>query len=84
MAFIITEECIGCDACRPVCPTAAVEVNDPIYTIISDYCTECIIDYPEARCLAVCPVDSIIKSKDLLESYQQLSEKRNRIFADTF
>ena len=84
MAFIITEECIGCDACRPVCPTAAVEVNDPIYTIIPDYCTECIIDHPEARCLAVCPVDSIIKTEDSQESDKQLIEKRNRIFADIF
>ena len=82
MAFLITEECIGCDACRPICPTAAVEENDPIYTILAEHCTECIIDYPEPQCVAVCPVDSIIRNEDTPERYEQLLEKRNHIFAD--
>ncbi len=84
MAFVITEECIGCDACLPVCPTAAVVKDDPIYTINSELCTECIVDHPEARCLAVCPVNSIIINEDLQESYEQLLDKRNHIFAGIF
>ena len=82
MALIITEECIGCDACLPVCPTAAITEKDPIYSITREYCTECIIDHWEPQCAAVCPVDSIIRDDEILETYEHLLEKRTAIFSE--
>ena len=79
MAYVITEECIGCDICRPVCPTTAINETAPIYNIAAETCTECVIDFQQPRCLAVCPVNAIIKHPDFDESQNDLLHKRSRI-----
>ena len=78
MALVIADECIACDACREECPNEAIEENDPIYLIDSDYCTECIGHYDEPQCIAVCPVDCIIPDPDNVESVEELLFKYNK------
>ncbi len=55
MAYVITEKCTACDACRPVCPTKAVEKDDPIYKIHENACNDCADVMGGPRCVPVCP-----------------------------
>jgi len=57
MPHVITEECISCGACEPVCPTSAISMGDEIYVIDASKCTD------DGECVKVCPVDSIIKQE---------------------
>ena len=41
MAYIITGDCILCDACIPECPEDAIIVGDPKYIIKAELCTDC-------------------------------------------
>jgi ferredoxin len=75
MALKIIDECICCDACVPVCPTSAIECDDPIYTIDSTLCTECVGYFKEPECIKVCPVDAIVVDEKLGETKQMLTKK---------
>ncbi len=75
MALKIIDECISCDGCVEVCPTAAIEASDPIYVITATVCCECVGYHKEPSCVEVCPVDAIIIDKDCLESKSLLLEK---------
>ena len=55
MPHVITEECISCGACEPVCPTSAISMGDEIYVVDASKCTD------DGECVKVCPVDAIIK-----------------------
>lgn len=79
MAYTISEECIACDACRPMCPTNSIQQSIPIYAIATETCTECVMDFYQPRCVAVCPVDAIMKHPDFEENRRDLLHKRNRI-----
>jgi ferredoxin len=79
VALFITEECINCDVCEPVCPNTAIYQGEMIYEIHPDKCTECVGHFDEPQCVAVCPVDCILvdpkhpESKDdLLGKYKKL------------
>lgn len=58
MAYMITDECISCDACLPECPNDAINEADP-YVIDPDKCTECEGHFDEPKCEEVCPVDDV-------------------------
>jgi ferredoxin len=80
MSLIITDECINCDVCEPVCPNIAIYQGEMIYEIHPDKCTECVGHFDEPQCVAVCPVNCIIKdvahpesNEELLEKYEQLT-----------
>ena len=75
MALKIIDECICCDACVSVCPTSAIECDDPIYVIDSTLCTECVGYYKKPECIKVCPVDAIVVDKELGETKQMLTKK---------
>lgn len=79
MALIITEECINCDVCEPVCPNQAISMGDLYYVIDPMRCTECVGHFEVPQCQAICPVDCIpfdpahVESKDaLMAKYQAL------------
>ena len=63
MALMITDECINCDVCRPVCPNQAIAMGTEIYAEIDPrQCTECVghFDEPNAcrlpvACIPVTP-----------------------------
>jgi ferredoxin len=75
MATIITQECINCGACEPECPNTAIyqggvefeyqgkksaALQDDIFYIVPDKCTECVGFYDYEACAAVCPVDCCV------------------------
>lgn len=80
MALKITEECINCDVCEPVCPNKAIYLGDVHYEIDSERCTECVGHFDEPQCVMLCPVDCIPKDPGHVESEGQLLEKLGRIW----
>lgn len=76
---MITEECINCDVCEPVCPNEAISAGDDIYIIDPDLCTECVGHYDTPQCVDICPVDCIPKNPQHLENTDELLAKFHRI-----
>ena len=62
------------DADAPQAP-----VDDDVYFIVPDKCTECIGFHEEPQCAAVCPVDCCIPDEDRVESDEQLLERKERL-----
>jgi len=81
MALLITDQCINCDVCEPVCPNQAIYPGQKLYHITPSRCTECIGHFDVPQCVEVCPVECIFVDEALSESkadltlkYQQLTE----------
>ena len=79
MALKITEACINCDVCEPVCPNQAIYQGIELDEIDPDRCTECVGHFDIPQCRAICPVDCIPLDPDHVESREQLLEKYERI-----
>lgn len=83
MAMMITDECIDCGACVPVCPNDAVIEGEgdevPLYWIEADRCTECVGAHDEPQCREVCPIEAIVPRPDIIETAEQLLEKYRRL-----
>ncbi|HEX2548441.1 MAG TPA: YfhL family 4Fe-4S dicluster ferredoxin [Gammaproteobacteria bacterium] len=84
MSLKITDECINCDVCEPVCPNQAIRQGELIYEIDPLKCTECVGHFDEPQCVAVCPVDCIPldpahpeTKEELLLKYQALTAKES-------
>lgn len=58
MPYIITNDCIMCDACLPECPENAITAGDPVYIIHQQLCTDC------GDCAEVCPTEACIPIDD--------------------
>lgn len=63
MSLYITEDCINCDVCEPVCPNVAIYQGKEIYEINPDLCTECVGHFETPQCQLVCPVECILPLK---------------------
>ncbi|MBS0432681.1 MAG: YfhL family 4Fe-4S dicluster ferredoxin [Proteobacteria bacterium] len=72
MALKITDACVNCDVCEPVCPNRAISQGEEYYVIAPDLCTECVGHFDEPQCIAVCPVECIITDPAHVESKDQL------------
>lgn len=83
MSLIITDECINCDVCEPVCPNNAIYQGIEIYEIDPQLCTECVGHFDEPQCQTVCPVDCIPLDPDNRETREQLMQKYQRIQSAT-
>jgi len=79
MSLMITDECINCDVCEPVCPNEAIYQGQEIYEIDPDLCTECVGHYDTPQCVSVCPIDCIPMNPDVVETKEQLQAKFVRI-----
>lgn len=79
MALLITQECINCDVCEPVCPNEAIYMGEEIYEIDPDLCTECVGHFDKPQCQLVCPVDCIPLDPNHVETEEQLLKKCERI-----
>lgn len=79
MALIITDECINCDVCEPVCPNQAIRAGERIYEIEPSRCTECVGHFAEPQCQAVCPVACIPMDPRHPETPAQLLAKFHRL-----
>lgn len=79
MAYKITEECINCGACDPVCPNAAISAGEECYVIDPAKCTECVGAYDKSQCADVCPVDACIPDPDHKETKEELLAKYHKL-----
>ena len=94
MATVITEECINCGACEPECPNTAIyeggapweldgktgdAIQQDIYYIVPDKCTECVGFFDQEQCAAVCPVDCCIPDPKIPESEEVLIERAKKL-----
>lgn len=79
MALKITEECINCDVCEPACPNTAIYQGELIYEINPSLCTECVGHFDVPQCVAICPVDCIIKDPDNAETDVELLAKFTKL-----
>lgn len=52
-------------------------VNDEVYYIVPDKCTECMGFHDESQCAAVCPVDCCVPDDDHVESEEELLGKQS-------
>lgn len=75
MALKITEACINCDVCEPVCPNQAIYMGPEIYEIDPSRCTECVGHFDVPQCQAVCPVACIPLDPEHNESQAELEAK---------
>ncbi|MCH4246830.1 YfhL family 4Fe-4S dicluster ferredoxin [Acinetobacter populi] len=82
MALIITDECINCDVCEPVCPNEAIYMGEDIYEIDPNLCTECVGHFDQPQCALFCPVDCIPHDPLHKETEQQLLQKYQRILSE--
>ena len=53
MAYKISDACISCGACEPVCPVNAISAGETQYVIDPETCIDC------GACESVCPVSAI-------------------------
>ena len=81
MALMITDECINCDVCEPVCPNNAIYPGPVIYEIDHSLCTECVGHFDTSQCVDICPVDCIPLDPGHVENREQLLAKYKRITA---
>lgn len=50
MAYKITDKCMKCGGCEPMCPVGAISFDNGIYVIDPEKCVSC------GMCANVCPV----------------------------
>ena len=94
MSTMITAECINCGACEPECPNTAIyeggvvwqngadshpALQQDIYYIVPEKCTECVGFFDQEQCAAVCPVDCCVPNPDDPETEDALLVKARRI-----
>jgi ferredoxin len=82
MAYMITEDCILCDACVLECPNEAITAGEEIYTIDASKCTECVGFFDDPQCAAVCPVESCEPDPDIIEDEVTLLERARYFHPD--
>lgn len=79
MALMITDECINCDVCEPVCPNNAIYEGELIYHIDPSRCTECVGHFDIPQCQELCPVECIPLDPNHQESKQELKKKYHQL-----
>ncbi len=83
MALRITDDCINCDVCEPVCPNKAIFQGPEIYEIDPGKCTECVGHYEEPQCQKICPVSCIPLDPRHVESREELLAKAGRLKSES-
>lgn len=54
-------------------------VDEDVYYIVADKCTECIGFHDEPQCAAVCPVDCCVADPDHEETEEELLAKKEKL-----
>lgn len=57
---IPNNSCVGCDNCRPQCPTGAIRIENNEYWVDPGLCNNCEGYYSEPQCVIACPTNSPI------------------------
>lgn len=81
MSLRITELCVNCDVCEPVCPNQAIRRGETVYVIDPARCTECVGHHEEPQCVVVCPVECIEPDPEHPEDEPTLLAKLLRLQA---
>lgn len=68
--IIMTEQCIGCGSCEPVCPFGAISIQES-KAVIGESCTQC------GACIENCPVGAIIREQETKVGAMDISEYKN-------
>ena len=79
MAYMISDSCLSCGACEPVCPNDAISDDETIFVIDPDRCTECVGESETSQCVEVCGIEAPLPDPDHQESREQLLEKWKRL-----
>ena len=58
--IIPNHSCVGCDNCRPLCPTGAIKIADDEYWVDSTLCNNCHGYYSQPQCVIACPTNAPI------------------------
>ena len=74
MATYITDACINCGACEPVCPNHASSATEYLYVIDPDLCTECVGFHDREQCQSVCRVVCCLPDPEIRVSESELIE----------
>ncbi|MBW8191960.1 4Fe-4S binding protein [Neiella marina] len=64
MAYSITSACIGCNACKLVCPQKAIVSSATGYAIAEHRCNECVGHHADPQCASICPIETAIVDQD--------------------
>ncbi|MEO5625296.1 MAG: YfhL family 4Fe-4S dicluster ferredoxin [Dokdonella sp.] len=83
MSLKITDQCVNCDVCEPVCPNKAISLGVDFYEIAPNLCTECVGHYDEPQCVIVCPVECIFVDPQHPESPEELLVKYETLTRET-
>ncbi len=57
-------------------------IDDDVYYIVPDKCTECKGFHDEPQCAAVCPVDCCIPNLDIVETETELLAKKHFLYRE--
>lgn len=57
-------------------------LDDEVFFIVADKCTECVGFHDEPQCAAVCPVDCCVPDEDKEETEDQLIAKQQFLHKD--
>jgi ferredoxin len=60
MSMVITETCINCGNCEPICPNQAISAGDIVYLVAQERCTECVGAFDKPQCVESCPIGDCI------------------------
>ena len=84
--WIVTDICINCGACEPVCPNQAItdgsDVGADTYFIHHDKCTECVGEADHEQCQEVCPVLCCLPDPNHLEDESTLAQRALQLHPD--
>src|SRR3990172_4136475 len=83
MPFTITDGCINCAACVPVCPNNGITKGKVVYVIDKDSCTECVGFFSTPQCVKVCPMDCCVLHPGMVLTEQALFERAKAIHANS-
>lgn len=83
MPFMITQACISCAACEPVCPNGGIRKDEEtaIYVIDTDACTECVGFSIHQQCAVVCPMNCCILDPNHVGTEAVLFERAKALHA---
>ena len=82
MALYITDECINCDVCEPVCPNDAISQGEDYYVIDPKLCTECVGHFDISQCVEICPVECILVDPEHTETEAVLRTRYEALTRD--
>lgn len=55
--YLITDACIGCGSCLPVCPQSCIDSNKVPFAIEQAHCLHC------GNCMTACPSGAVVRRK---------------------